>query len=1101
MSCNNGEKKKSTYTGNQVGDMNYTGDMNYVAGGPVGSGLSAGTTVSQVIPNGLSRRPWLRADAKMNDQLLDAAYPAMELQWFVEILLEPGVLFRLSNKPFYVQDENGDSRYYDPRVERPPTISVTVGEWLSPNYEVSDATFTINNRDGFFNQYLPGGDKYRNWTSASVVVKVGFGEKYDNYEAIFEGQVTKTAGLTSDRDSITVKAYDKLDLDEIPMPPRTYSIDSYPYVDDAYAGKSIPIIYGDWTTDVPDAGSIVAVCVNANEPDPAGHIFRVADGRISITEAWLHRGSRKEGEPGGPIKIDYVTMYQDSWEDGYFTLPLGVDVLASEVTYGSGTTTAGAGSGVNLVTATDASVNFHDMKIQVGDKIIKRKTGEFGNITLVTATTLSTSGGVGGPITFDSGDEYVVLTRKYAFVKGDKITVKCTGRRVGFSQQRISAISEEITSPTGLGFNAADRTLWISDDTAQKVYNVSFKNSIIQEIAYADIHPDLTSVSGIAIGPDTKLYLTSAVTSSVYRYDPAANLLGFVYSTADIVGIGSTVGALTGVQVQSNNMFWLYDNTTGIFYLVDPFSSTAPFVVRSIDRATSGGDGTSVILCFAYDEVHDQILYYDRTRYIVARVDSTTGVMASSFEGAYLGTFSYNTVGLAVAQDESLFSIDQGTMKISNFYDGTDTYGNPAFIARDLLQTFGGHTYEEFDLSWNDTARQLEQFRSRLVIDKPTNLITTVNKLLAQFNTNFFLRFGMFALFFIDFANFRTNGRLVTEKDIKLSSFKPEKEPNQYFNSITAKYNYRPFNSSTVLSDTYVSGAGVSFAGREVNRQVELNNVFRRQDLDKILPILVKLSVPEPEFVQVTMGFRVIRTQMQDFLTVDFNGDLDCATGLRDSGRRYDHVPCMVRKIQYDLQYMTVSFKLWSMIGTAFPGWTPKGRTIGGVDDAVLLSNVGRAGRISPIGDITSSPTSTTIVIADADGQNAETRTASPAGLCWVPTYAVAIMDGATKEVLQVLTIQSVSGDTITFNEEITATVSATTRNVAGFITGGTYLSYAPYDDLVALQKASFASFSNPLDSYPGTRTEEIDEQRAGVHNFNDGGTPYLVYPLGFTEY
>ncbi len=1100
MGCNDGGKKKSTYTGNQVGDLNHTGDMNYVAGGPPGSGLSASTTVVQTIPDGLNRRPWLRNDATMDDKLLDAAYPTIELQWFVEIDLEPGSFFRLSDKPFYVQDSIGASRYYDPRLQNAPSISVTVGEWLSPNYETSDCTFQINNRDGFFNAYLPGGDKYRNWSSAKIRVKVGFGEKYENYYTLFEGQVTTTSGLTSDRDTITVKAYDKLDLDEVPMPPRVYTLDTYPDLDTTYAGKGIPLIYGDWTQDVPDAGSILAVCLNANEALAPAYVFKISDVALEdITEVWLHRGSRKEGDPGGPIQLD-LSLIEKRLADGSMVIPRGVDVLLSEITYGNGSqkSTAGAGSGADLITANDSTVNFVAQKIQIGDKVVKTTTGEIQFVSSVVPTqiTLSPPG-----VTYASGDEYTILTRKYAFIKSDKISVKVKGKLLGLvSMDRISEISPTIQLPSGLGFSVTDRTLWISDDATQNIYQVSFDKQILQTIPYADVDASLTEVSSIAIGADNKLYITSKLQSRVYRFDTQGGGLGYAYYTTEIVGIAALLNELIGVAAQADNNIWLMDNDTGDFYLIDPFSAVQPFVVTTFNRSVFEPLATD-LQDLSYDSVNDQLVVADRATQMVYRINAADGTLVSSFANTKLATNANYVIGVAVAQDESVIYLDAGNLAIYNFNEQADASTNPAFIARDILQKFGGHTYEEFDISWNDTARQLSVYKCRAALQDKANLVTYINKLLAQFNVVFHLRFGMFALFYIDFQNFRTNGRLVTEKDIKDQSFRPQKETNQYFNSITATYNLRPFDSTKVTSDTYVSPAGISFAGREVNKTLDVPNLYRREDLDRLLPILVKLSVPEPEFVDVTMGFRVIRTQMHDFLTVDFDGDTNCATGLKDSGRRYDHVPCMVRKLSYNLDDMTVSMKLWSLLSTSFPGWNPPGRTVGGDDDIIVLSNLGRLGRISPTGDILSSPTINQLQIADQDSFDAETRPASPVGLCWPSTYVIDVVDGATKETLQTLTISSVSGQVITFLEDITATIVPTVRNASGFITGGTYIQYSSYNNIPSSQKAQFASYSKPVDNYPKTNTDELEEQRSGAHAFDDGGVPYLIYPLNFTQY
>lgn len=1096
MSCGTAGKNKSVYTGNQVGWFNYVGDFNFMGGGLPGSGLSAGTTVTKFTPNGTNRRPWLRQDAKFDDNLLDACWPTIGLKWFVEITLTPEIVFRASNQAFYVQDEDGLNRFIDARAEKPPSISVTVGEWLNPNYEVSDASFTLNNRDGFYNAYLPLGDSYRQWSGAKVQVFIGFGEKRSNYHSLFEGQVTTKQGLSTTRDSIEVKAYDKLDLDEIPMPPRSYNSDNYPDIDDTSAGKPIPLVYGDWTENVADAGSVTATCINALDDSAIAFLFKVSDIELSdITAIYLQRGKRKEGEPGGAVQIDLAGVSLDL-PNGQFTIPKGVDLLDSEISY-SDDETAGPGSGLNLITAKDASVNYQSQKIQVGDRVLKRKTGEVGFVSSILSTQLVLSGGV----TFAQDDEYVVLTRKYAFIKSDKITVKCIGKSLNvISVQRISDISPLIKKPVGLSISP-DYTYWFADNTTQKVYNISFDNEILKTIDYTDIYPGLNDVSGVSLASDNQLWIATPQLSAIFRFDHEAMTLGLSIFTVDVVGIGAVLNSLRGLVVGSDNKFWIVDRSVGTFYKIDAFSATQPFVVTTFNKSVFDSSAT-LILNLALDEANNELVVVDRANNKCYRLDPSTGVMNSSFLLTVLAPNFNTVIAVAVAQDGSLLFMDDNLLSIFNYNEQADASTNPAFIARDLFQKYGGHTFGEFDLTWNQTARQLSTFKCRVIMDKTQNLVTFVNKLLNQYNVVFHLRFGRFSLFWITFDNFTTTGKFVGEKDIKEGTFKPSKEMNQYFNSAKATYGYRPYSGDSQTSDTYVSPAAVTFAGKEISKTLDLPTVYRREDLDKLMPLYIKLSAPEPEFVEVTFGFRIIRSQMQDFLTLHFDGDVDCATGRKESGRRFDHIPCMIRKLSYDLGAMTVSMKLWSLGNTKFGDYTPAGNTVGGEDDTVVLSNLGRLGRISPIGTITaagSGPNS--LYLEDVGGFTATTRQNGTVGKSWETLYKVDIVDGTTKEILQTLTIASTSNQEVFFSEDITVSLTPTVKSAAGFISGGHYIQYSTYENLSNTQRQFFASYSKPTVNYPTSRTQELEEQRGGVHNFDDGGMPYVLYPAAYVSY
>lgn len=1093
--CAEKGKTRWYYTGNQVGYLNHTGYYNFVAGGPAGSGLSAGTTVPLNFAPPLSRRPWLRDNAKFNQDLLDACYPTIELQWFAEIELEPGVLFRVSDKSFYVQDKDGVAHFYDARAEQAPKINVDLGEWLQPQYQISNLSLQLNNRDGFFNPYLPHGLKYKMWTNAKITIKVGFGEKYENYLTLFEGYPTEKKGLTSNRDSIMIEAYDKLDLDQIPIPPNVFSTDSFPDVDSQYEGKAIPLIYGDWTEETVDWGNLIGVCTNALDDLTDQFIFKVSDIAMeSIDEVWLHRGKRKEGEPDGPVRVD-ISLLVLQPEQGRFIIPKGVEVLENEIANGD-SISAGVGSGLNLIAAPDVNTNFIAKKIQTNDRVLNRRTNEYAVISSVNNTTMTTSGGV----TFTEGDELIVLTRQYVFIESDKLTVKGKGKNLNLlSVNRLSDIDELLIKPTAISIDF-DSTYWLVDDDTQKLYHTTFDNEILKEILYSDIDPAITSISSIDVTNDNKIWFTDPVQSRIYRYNLDTNDVGLNILTGTITGMSGDLDNIQGITVKSDNNFWIVDATSGDFYEINAFAAVNPFIVNQFNKSVFDATATE-ILDLSYDEVNSELVVIDRFNNKWYRLTAPTGTLTASHSLSLLGPNVNFVTGVSVAQDGTLFFVDQGSLSVYNYFELDDASTNPAVIARDLLQKFGGHTFEEFDLSWNDTARQLADYKCRAAIDSKDKLIEYISKLLQQYNVAFFVKFSKFALFWIEFNNFRTDGKLVTEKDIKDTTFAPGKETDQYFNSASARYGYSPSAGDTKTSDTYVSPAGISFAGKEVTRKLDMPNLYRREDLDRIIPLMVRLSVPEPEFVQVTYGFRLIRTQIQDFENVWFDGDVNCRTGVKGSGRRYNHIPVMVRKISYDLKEMSTQMKLWSLGTTAFAGFTPVGRTVGGYLDPVVLSNIGRAAKIAPIGTITGNPGVNQLTLQDVLGANAETRTATSTSFAWQHGYKVSIIDGATKEILETLTIDSVSGDTITFLEDIQTVITPTLKNVAGFITGGHFLEYAGYDDLIVEQRGFYGSFTRPLTNYPTSRTQEIEEQRGGQHAFADGGAPYILYPIGFIQY
>lgn len=1225
MSCGEAGKNHSVYTGNQVGWLNYVGDFNFVAGGPPGSGLAAGATILEFIPSGDNRRVWLRQDAEFNDKLLDAAYPTIGLKWLADIEYADGTVFRVSDQAFYVQDEEGYNHFYDARAERAPSITTTVGEWLTPNFEVGDVAIMLNNRDGLYNDYLPMGDKYRQWTGVKVTIKVGFGEKIANYFTLFEGQVTSKQGLTATRDTITIKAYDKFDLDEIPLPPRLFNTDTFPDIDENYKSKSVPLVYGDWSEEVPEYGSVNAICVNANEVDPTTYLFKISDVALgSLDSVWLHRGERVAGKPQGPIRVADNLMSVDL-DGGEFTIN-AAGVILDEPYYIANKVQAGPGSTLQTITS-DNNFNFIEQGVKVGDQVLNGAptqafvtienltfkptavgaagnglgieyyllpttfvdvdgnspnkcyasysapnirvgitqytdahsvvqigkstanaikaaiyanpttaalvrivvggTVPFGypvgtkpgavNQTVPQGPTLTTGGQdalisanvltvsnfqitVDGAYVFAPGTEYSISTVQYKFFKSDKITVVCTGKPLNqVSRTRILDAVPLALNPTGVavGFDA---TYWIADEDTQKIYNISFDNEVLQEIDYADIGPGVTSISGLHLHSDNKLWAASPLDSKVYRIDTETGDTGYTLDPAFTTGLMTALGNMTGVSVQPDGKVWLVDQADSNFYLIDAFSAVNPFLVRTVSGLEASPFATD-IQDIAYDSQEDELIFPDRNTNFLYRVDPVTGVLVRSLDLTEVSDDVAFVTGATVAQDGTLMLLDRGVQVLFNYNDMEDASNNPAIVARDLLQKFGNHTYEEFDLTWMQTARQLSVYRTRIVFDSKTEMVTAINKLLAQYNCVMHFRFNKYALFYIHFDNFVTSGKAILEKDIIKDTFNPGKEMNQYFNSANGTYKYDAFTQKTESTDTYISPAGITFAGKEFQKTLDLKYQYRREDIDRIIPLHVRLSAPEPEFIEVTFGFRPLRLQLQDFvlLTFDESQERPVDGHIQKSGRRYTGVPAMVRKITYNLDQMTMGVKLWSLGNTAFDGYVPPGVTVGGEHDTIVLSSVGRIGRISPTGTIIASGAST-VALQDVGGQDAETRDNGDGVLAWVPGYLVSVVDGATQAVLQTLTIDSVSGGIITFTEPLAVAASNTIKNGAGFVIGGTYLKYAPYDSQTAVMKAIYASFGPPNDNYPTSKTQELEDQRSGAHDFADAGLPYVLYPSAYSE-
>ena len=85
MSCNQNGKFRYFYTGNQVGDLDFVGDFDFVAGGLLGSNISAGVVAPIFFPDRPTRFPWKDANATLTQELLDACHYFIDLQWMALI--------------------------------------------------------------------------------------------------------------------------------------------------------------------------------------------------------------------------------------------------------------------------------------------------------------------------------------------------------------------------------------------------------------------------------------------------------------------------------------------------------------------------------------------------------------------------------------------------------------------------------------------------------------------------------------------------------------------------------------------------------------------------------------------------------------------------------------------------------------------------------------------------------------------------------------------------------------------------------------------------------------------------------------------------------
>jgi hypothetical protein len=571
------------------------------------------------------------------------------------------------------------------------------------------------------------------------------------------------------------------------------------------------------------------------------------------------------------------------------------------------------------------------------------------------------------------------------------------------------------------------------------------------------------------------------------------NALGLSFTTAE-TEIGVLLTNPNAITIDEGNVLTIYDGDLGNFYRISPYSPSKT-LLASFNKSVFASTATD-INDIDFDVNLNHLLVIDRTTNKFFRINPTTGALisGSDFVLTKISTAVNYPIGIGYYIDGTIFVLNKSDLSIYNYNEWANASSNIGFICRDILQSYAGKTAYDFDLLWNETARvSLSEYKARVYIGDQVNAINKVFKLLSSFNANAYIRFQKYALFQINFHNFKTDGDLIREGDIKSGSFNPSKEYNQYFNIATATYKDYPFSGSKTASDTYSSPTGIALAGREITKALDFSPVYLRTDLDKLMPLFIRLAAAEPEFVNLSVGFRFLFIQPCTFFNINF---VDLEKG-KVSGRRYSMIPSFVRSINMQLDTMEIKLKLWSLGTTQFGTFNPGGTVAGGQNDTIILTNLGTTGYVSPVGKITNS-TINSVDLSIVNGANAQYRTDNMVGNAWKQNFKVDIIDASNQEILETKEILSVVGNTITFTTDLVTTIVPTVLNAAGFISSGHYLKFSAYSVADQTQKAKFGFFSKPIDGYPTTTTKETEELRAGKHKFDDGRISYVLYPYNY---
>lgn len=207
-----------------------------------------------------NRKPYLTATT-IDQALLNAANDNLsnQIELIVDITAPDGSIIRASDRNKYVGEH-----FYEALTNFPEVVR-TVGEWLG-GIVYSEMTFELSNADGRYNKFLPGGASFAGWIGRTVTVKIGLRDVAASFFQIFKGEVTEEAGFGRTIKSVVIRARDVLEKRNKAFPPDVFNPTTHPKALDDLWGKTIPLIYGDWSESVTTAtASVPAYAINAGD--------------------------------------------------------------------------------------------------------------------------------------------------------------------------------------------------------------------------------------------------------------------------------------------------------------------------------------------------------------------------------------------------------------------------------------------------------------------------------------------------------------------------------------------------------------------------------------------------------------------------------------------------------------------------------------------------------------------------------------------------------------------------------------------------------------------------------------------------------------------
>lgn len=393
---------------------------------------------------GTSDRKTYETSMTLTQATLDECQDALtcQLESIVDIETPDGSFIRASDRNKYVGNV-----FYEALLNF-PTITRTLGDWLSTGIEFSELRLELSNADGRFSKYSPGGALHKSWIGLSVTVRVGLRDVESTYFIVFKGNISQVGGFGRTTGSITLAARDSFDRVARTFPVTIFGREVYPKIEDGVAGEFMPIIYGDWTTAFnPLVGaSVPGIVVNGHDPllEPS----RNEEVLISVSNPVLLKLPYHCYSDGDAIQLDTDGSLPSPLvpNNDYFVSGAGTnDFSISNSRGGPAITTTGAQAGTHHIKPSPTvPIVYRNIQCVIANdplalfdvKNISVKRGELAYLINPLDITGLVAANNAFEIKQNTGNTYIGVD-KYIYASGDLFFCRVKGKSLGSYSDNI----------------------------------------------------------------------------------------------------------------------------------------------------------------------------------------------------------------------------------------------------------------------------------------------------------------------------------------------------------------------------------------------------------------------------------------------------------------------------------------------------------------------------------------------------------------------------------------------------------------------------------------------------------------------------------------